>query len=81
MHEYTPVTDPEKFFDLGACPLCGHKGIFVEKTTHPVRRYKCKGCNNTWKGVMIFLAYKNSLRLAADYHALKEDLDKSLPFL
>lgn len=78
---YSPTENPEKFFDLQQCPLCGHDEIFVEKTTHTVRRYKCRKCRNSWKGIMVFLAYENALDAVADCYRMKKDVERSLGFL
>lgn len=78
---YSPMDNPEKFFDMKRCPLCGHDEIYVERTEHPIRRYRCKKCRGGWKGVMIFLAYENSLDLAAECCRLKRSIDDAIPFL
>lgn len=79
--KYSPTENPEKFFDLRQCPLCGHDQIFVEKTTRPVRRYKCSKCRNSWKGIMVFLAYENALDAVAECYRAKTEVGKSLGFL
>jgi len=79
--KYSPLENPEKFFDMKRCPLCGHNEIYIEKTDHPVRRYRCRKCNGFWKGIMVFLAYQNSLDLASEYYRLKRNIEDSIPFL
>jgi len=78
--KYSPMENPENFFDMKRCPFCSHNEIHIEKTEQPIRRYKCRKCGCYWKGVMVFLLYEYSLESAAEYYKLKKDLDKSLPF-
>jgi len=80
-HEYSPMDNPEKFFDMKMCPFCGHGDIYIEKTVRPIRRYCCKKCGKVWNGIMVFLAYDNSLDIVAEVYRLKKNIENTLSFL
>ena len=68
--------DLYKIFDTGLCPFCGNDTIKINRTQKPYRYYVCKTCKVRWKGVSVFMVYKDSLEVAAEFTKNKEEMSR-----